>query len=1727
MTTPQFEAQHLDFVHLHVHTEYSLLDGLCKIDKLIKYTRDSLGMKSLAITDHGAMHGVVNFFRSCRDAGIKPIIGMESYLARKDMHIHDTSEKSPFHLLLLAKDNTGYKNLLQIASASQLDGFYNRPRVDKDFLAAHAEGLICTSGCLAAEIPRMIVDGREDEARQTIGWYQDVFGKDSFFLELQSHDIEELMLVNKWLVQNQNFADVPLLATNDVHYIKDTDADPHDTLLCIQTGAKKRDEKRMRMTDPSYYMRSAEEMWELFRETPDAIHNTMLVAEMCNVDLSTKGYHLPIFPVPDGFTAETYLRHLALRGMQWRFGNRANLPHLVERLNYELNTIHKMGFDTYFLIVWDLCQFARHADIWWNVRGSGAGSLAAYTLGITNIDPMANNLIFERFLNPGRVSMPDIDMDFPDDRRAEMIDYAMHKYGSDKVAAIITFGTMKARAAIKDVGRVLDYPLPVVNELTHMVPQIPSRPVTLSDCLGDDEDKSVPALKERYHDDPSIKTLLDNAMLVEGMSRNVGTHAAGVIIGDAPLVQYLPLHRPIGDTKLAQVTQFPMETCESIGLLKVDFLGLSTLTIMRKACELIERYHGIKFDMSNIPYKPDPNDPDQATRVAKLFELIGNGETTGVFQLESAGMKKMLIGMKPKTFEHIIAAISLYRPEPMELIPTYIQRMHGVEEVSYHHPKLQPILEETYSIIVYQEQIQQIAAQLFGYSLGDADLMRRAVSKKKAKDLLTHKEIFKQRGPENDVPVEVAEKIFDEIEYFAAYGFNKCLVADTLILDASTGRLVRIGDLAENHASISDTLTCNVDNLRLLKGEVADVWQNGVKPVYRLKTNLGREIEATANHPFYAFNGWRTLGELKVGDKIAVPRRIPFEGSKTWHDYQVIVLGHLLAEGNLCHPHGVYYYTYDHEQWCDYVANLEQFDNVAASTHFRRGKSHDTYSRKIDPSKPNGVVVWIEKLGLRGANSYTKFIPDEVFELNNRQIGLLIARMWEGDGNINAIDHFVYYASSSKRMMHQLQHLLLRLDIISRIRRVEFKYRGTKKTGYQLHITGRGNLQQFKERIACHFVSAGRREQVQELLNISGEVSGTKDIVPAQIHSIVHRLKAERDVTWETVSTVAGVAERVLYQTKSVYKAGYVHDTVQKLANYFDSPELRRYADNDIYWDSIVSIEYIGEQPTYDLTIPETHNFVANDIIVHNSHAADYAVLTCQTAYLKAHYPEEYYTALLSVQRDNIADVALFTADCRKYGIPVLPPDVNYSDVDFTIEVSEKDGRRGIRYGLSAIKNAGEKAITEVIRAREEDGKFANLSDFARRADLRVLGKKALESLVKVGAFDSMADRDDMLASLDRIVSYSADQHRAREVGQFSLFGDGQMSDDAGLTLTKALSQSDSRERMRWEKDLIGLSVSQHPMEELIPQLEKLPNYMFVYQLRSSDDDETTTGTVNGKQITIAGLVIGVRTLTTKKNDEMAVVTIEDNTGQIDCVLFPRTWRNHSALVKPDVLLIVYGKADLSRGDPQILVDRVTDQFDYVTASDADLPPTRTYNSAPPPPDSMWDAQPPEPELFTDPPSPEQYGIVVQSNGNGHSNGHSNGNGHNGGGSGNSNGNGKGNDNATNSITNNYHPLPPDFADPFLDDDDPTQGPTIKLITIVFQRTENTEKDRRRIDHIIRKLTEFPGEDRFQFRIVGPDKILTWQPDYTTNYGAEVEQVLRNMVGEDQFSVGDFVESQG
>ncbi|MFN8442774.1 MAG: DNA polymerase III subunit alpha [Caldilineaceae bacterium] len=776
-----------NFVHLHVHSEYSMLDGLGRIKNLVKEAK-KLGQPALALTDHGVMHGAIEFFRACKENGIKPLIGIEAYqtVHGRPMGGRDSQfDRENYHLLLLARNMTGYRNLLKIATHSQLDGYYYRPRVDHDFLAKHAEGIVCTTGCLGAEVPNLLLQGKEKEAYKQLGWYCDVFGKENFFVELQEHTIEELRPVNKILVPWAKEFGLKLLPTNDVHYVRESDGGPHDVLLCVQTGVTVHEKNRMKMSDGSYFLKSRAQMEETFRpfvDLPDYVFDhTLQIMEMCDVDLEDKNYHLPDLPIPEGHTYDTYLRQLTEEGLHRLYGERANSDFIQERKERELRVIAQMGFSIYFLIVADLCHFAKSRNIWWNVRGSGAGSMVAYCIGITGLDPMKNNLIFERFLNPGRVSMPDFDLDFPDDQREEMIKYTVQRYGESQVAQIATFNRMKAKAAVRDVGRAQGIELAKVDKIAKLIPGIPGKPVTIQDCLTEGHEFYSAELLQMYQDEQWVRELLETAKQLEGVARNSGIHAAAVIVADRELSHYTPLMRSSKSAVTSTIAQYEFPILESIGLLKVDFLGLSTLSVMREACRLIKERHGIEYTLQNIPFEGEP--------AKEAFKLLSSGEVSGVFQVESQGMRRVLTEMKPNKFEHIIAMISLYRPGPLEYIPQFIRRMHGEEEIVYKHPMLESILSETYAIIVYQEQIIQVLSKLAGYTPGEADLVRRAISKKKASDIEKHKKLFIAGCEKNGIDPEISEAIYNDIEFFARYGFNKSHAADYAVITVQTAYL--------------------------------------------------------------------------------------------------------------------------------------------------------------------------------------------------------------------------------------------------------------------------------------------------------------------------------------------------------------------------------------------------------------------------------------------------------------------------------------------------------------------------------------------------------------------------------------------------------------------------------------------------------------------------------------------------------------------------------------------------------------------------------------------------------------------------------------------------------------------------------------------------------------------------------------------------------------------------
>ena len=790
------QSDRRNFVHLHNHTNFSLLDGATRIERLVSHCCAE-GMRAVAITDHGNMFGAVQFYRKARDSGLKPLLGMEAYLAAGSRHDRGgtSTGRERFHQLLLAKDQTGYRNLMKLASVGYLEGFYYKPRIDKKILAEHAEGLIATSSCLSGEAPQYLLRGDYEGARRALGELVDIFGQDNVYVELQDQGLPEQRQINPELIRLGAELDLPLIATNDCHYLLKEDAHAHDVLLCIQTGKGLSNPARMKFPNDEFYVKTAQEMWEIFAEVPEALTNTEKVAERCNVVLNFEENHLPRFPVPEGQRLNDYFKSVVHDGFERRLETlrevtpkkadgasvwvaKHNVEQYSARLETELSTIISMGFAGYFLIVWDFIRYAKDAGIPVGPgRGSVAGSLVAYVLGITDVDPLQYGLFFERFLNPERISLPDIDIDFCMRRRGEVIDYVANKYGRDRVAHIITFGTMAAKGSIRDVGRVMDLPYGEVDRVAKLIPN--ELDVTIDAAVS-----SVPALQEAINKDPQVAELVNLARQLEGQVRHASTHAAGVVIADQPLTDYVPLYKPPagsgGNQEHATATQFPMNDVEAIGLLKMDFLGLRTLTVVHDALDFISQDLEKEITIADIPI----NDP-------KTFRLFASGSTSGIFQFESTGMRDALRKLEPSRIEDLIAMNALYRPGPIGsgMIDEYIRRKHDPTKVKYLLPQLEEVQKETYGVIVYQEQVMQIASELAGFSLGEADVLRKAMGKKKPEVMASMKEKFIEGCKTRDVAPNLAKEIWDQVVEFAGYGFNKAHSAAYALLAYQTAFL--------------------------------------------------------------------------------------------------------------------------------------------------------------------------------------------------------------------------------------------------------------------------------------------------------------------------------------------------------------------------------------------------------------------------------------------------------------------------------------------------------------------------------------------------------------------------------------------------------------------------------------------------------------------------------------------------------------------------------------------------------------------------------------------------------------------------------------------------------------------------------------------------------------------------------------------------------------------------
>jgi DNA polymerase-3 subunit alpha len=1529
----------MSFAHLHLHTEYSLLDGLTRIPDLVKKVQAS-GMTSVAVTDHGNMFGIMKLVDACQktadadgNLAVKPILGCEVYVAprsRLDRKLDNAamnaegmedcldpsgSRDAGYHLVLLAKNPVGFRNLSKLVSRGFTEGFYYKPRVDKELLRENSEGIIALTACLGGEVQARLLSGNIDAAERIARDYQSMFG-DDFYLEIQDQGFEAERQIIPLQYELSRRTGIPLVATNDSHYLNHEDADLHDTLLCIGTKTFKSAAKRMRFSTDQFFAKTPEEMAAAFKDHPEVLERTLEIAAKIDLYPITRKPVTPQFPVPSGHTLESYFLEVARAAFEDRLKEcqplwqRGVLKYTEDkyraRLAFELDTILSMGFPGYFLLVWDFIRKSREMGVPVGPgRGSAAGSIVAWSMHITDIDPMQYDLLFERFLNPERISMPDVDIDFCRDGRQKVIDYVTETYGKDRVSNIVTINQLKTKAVIKDVSRVFEKDFAFANNLTKLVPQEPGKPITIAQAL-EQSDK----LRELYESDPEVKNILDLSARLEGLARNTGIHAAGVIIAPDDLTKFAPLSR---DKDGKVMVQYSMTDAERAGLLKMDFLGLETLTQIAKTQEYIAKTHGQPLDMLTIRTFDDK----------KTFDLFSQGDTDGVFQFESGGMKQLLRNLKPDRFDDLIALNALFRPGPLGagMGDTYVNRRHGREPITYMFPTLEPILAPTYGVILYQEQVMQIASLIAGYSLGEADMLRRAMGKKDFAKMAKEKSKFIDQGVSRGYDRATVSELFDLIEYFAGYGFNKCVHGSTRVVHAETGEVRTVEELYRERLPWMIHALGQDGTLNARK--VVDVMANGRKPVFLLTTTQGKRITATGNHPFLTIKGWTLLEDLQPGDRIAAPRHLDVRTRKTWPAHEVIVLAGLLSEGNTCHPTCLYFFNNDPLLIEDFAEAAEKFTHSKARIYERPdhrfevcvNTGHDTKFKPGQQSNGHGrsgMYHWASGLGTLGLKAASKRIPEEVFTLCDNDLALFLGRLWSGDGSLGDAKLKVpYYATSSHELAWGVQLILLRLGIQSGIHKKLFKYREGTRVGYCVHIFGEHALEHFLARIGTQLL--GRAEQMEVLRShVEATERGLTSVetVPAAVRVHAAEARVAKGLTWKELESRSGLSMKEFYGKGGAQKRGFRRGTLARLADVLDSQVLSTHARSDVFWDQVASILPAGEEETYDLTVQDDHNFVADGLIVHNSHSAAYALIAYETGYLKANYLTEFMAGLLSTKSNRTDDVVKYIQNCRELGLEVLGPDINQSELDFTIT-----GPNQIRFGFAAIKGLGEAALEAILAARAEEGGFKDFFHALKATDLQKANRRVWESLIKAGAFDSMeVNRAALVAGLPSALENAG--KGGVDTGMTSLFDEAEIASLAdNWALPEDVEPWSRKERLRNERETLGLYVSGHPLEEFKDALQ-----VHTAGSIAALKEGVAAGRIKDRdEVSLGVMVSNVAFKTNAKGEPWAILYLEDLTDKVEALLMAahfdpatrkrtRTFELYRHLALPDALLRVKGE---------------------------------------------------------------------------------------------------------------------------------------------------------------------------------------------------------------------------
>ncbi|MCB9048634.1 MAG: DNA polymerase III subunit alpha [Lewinellaceae bacterium] len=1499
-----------EFVHLHCHTQYSLLDGATDIGAMMdKAARD--GQKGVALTDHGNMFGAFKFVSEAENRGLKPIVGCEFYLV-EDRHKQSFSraageQDNRYHQLLLAKNQKGYENLSKLCSLGFIEGLYGKfPRIDKELIEQYHEGLIATSCCIGAEIPQAIMHGKLEDAEKKLRWWLDLFGED-YYIELQRHrgleNIDGLGIsqedINQQLLQFARKYNVKVICTNDSHYLEEDDYLPHDILLCINTNSLVEEMNRFKFPSSDFYFKTQQEMSRLFHDVPESVDNTIEIFDKIDKLTLARDILLPAFPLPKGFKdQDDYLRHLTYEGAKRRYGTIT--PEIKERLDFELQVIKNSGYPGYFLIVQDFTTTARQMGVSVGPgRGSAAGSAVAYCIGITNVDPIKYDLLFERFLNPERVSMPDIDIDFDDEGRQKVIDYVIEKYGQNQVAQIVTYGTMAAKMSLRDVGRVLNVPLPEVDRVAKTFPahlKASLRGVLapgdvdpkLKEVLNSEEIEKAYQFRQLAEGQDTIGEMIRTAQKLEGSVRNTGIHACGVVITPDEITKYVPVKADKETGML--VSQFDNSVAEAAGLLKMDFLGLKTLTIIKDAVRMVEENHGVKLDMDEVPLDDE-----------KTYELFQRGDTVGIFQYESHGMQKYMKELKPTTFEDLIAMNALYRPGPLEYIPEFIDRKHGRKPVTYDLDAMSEYLHETYGI---------------------------------------------------------------------------CLTGGALVHDATTGKPVRIDSLMDK---VGEFYVQGVDEqLNTCRAKMTHWVCNGRKPVYAVKLRSGASIKMTSNHEVLTEEGWREIGQLGAGDHIATPRKLEVDYEKMGNRGQLRVLAYLIADGALSGKGPTAEFVSKSPQLVEaYTDSVLSFPDLEVSTLQQvREVTRVMVSgvNKTHYHQPNSLVAFLRKWKLKskngGCRSHEKFIPDFVFGLAEGDIAFFLAALWDCDGHIG--ERLCHFKTISPRLAYGVRTLLLRLGVQSTVYEsiYESQRHGRDMTAYQVTVY---DLAAFQEMIAPHLLS-------KEMQRNHSNGTFFKDSINRKL--FMKELKEAWKGSARALMATHGFDRQHLLPSRLEKHSRIAADAVRPLLKHLDLPETSRRL--NVRWDEIISIEPAGEELVYDITVEGIHNFVANNIIVHNcvyqeqvmllsqklanftkgqadrlrkgmgkkkkkeidalyplfieggtgnghpkdvldkvwkdweafasyafnkSHSTCYAFVAFQTAYLKAHYPAEFMASVLTHNKNDISKITFFLQECKRMGLMVLGPSVNESASDFSVN---RDGH--VRFGLSALKGVGEGPVEEILKEREENGPFETLFDMVRRLSLRAVNKKVLESLALGGGFDCFesvtrsqyfapSEKYDTL--LEHALRYGNAYQSQKAQAVNSLFGE---TDEVMIPEPEIpkCPPWPLLEKLNHEKAVTGIFISGHPLDDYRLEVENFTTC----SLNEVDDNQ------NRPALNLAGMVTVARHMVSRNGNGWGIFELSDYNGSYEFKLFGEDYQKFKHLFEEGKALFVKGGWQRSwRGD--------------------------------------------------------------------------------------------------------------------------------------------------------------------------------------------------------------------